>query len=1100
MNDKNQHPLPKRSRPKLRALHFLGYTTMLAVISCQTTTPEETPTKETVVFSAPQEDLTSIQYKPSFEPDYNHLTAQPWVEPVAKTQQDEVDVYPDRLEFPDTSVEVLKWQPGRLVAGAPSQGTGKNAMGFARRVTSVAKMPPKIIVMTTAPAIEDLIQGDVQIQLNPENSQDMDLSKADLDWVTRNLYFNADAPIAMPGEPLDDDETGDAAAVGFFSKIAKAVTSVGSAFSGAAKAAVSVAKDLYIAVTPASVSGSTGITRTVSASSQAKLFGPMVYRKDLLSPKGNGIKLAISGNGNYDAALEYNPGLQLGAKIALPGHNANSEFWLNIDSRLYTKLRFTLELEAAIEAALNQTGAGLQKALDSASDTTQDILNASRKTFLGSEDVKPASSWKKTLYMTKPSITVFAAGPIPVVVTSTFQVDLECGLEAKASIKTDLLWEQNATFKFKVKYEKGSGRTTLEGPTFGSAKKFDVKVTGGGEVAVSCGLIPRVNVLMYDTVGMFAGIRGSLVGRASYKSECKDDPNNFVPSGTVTLGLYGNVGVQIGARAQAPGSSFAGTSGQNAGYDFGPVELWNQEFQLLEKKWEFAKGLGYCTPLCKNGKADGDETDADCGGPCGKCQVSQKCKKNTDCANSVCNAGKCSTNKCGDLVWDGQESDIDCGGPVAACGTRCALSKGCSVGTDCASGFCGAAGTQLAGQCVANHCSDGVKSDDEGGKDCGGATCSKCANGVQVTAATHCASGLWNGAICVGAICDDMIKSGDETGADCGGPTCAARCGFQLGCLVSSDCASTSPMCDAARKVCLRGAGMACQTTADCGAGTCESNVCVLPPWTPVRTSGGPLDEMWAADASNMWAVAGLGGQIIKWNGTAWVNQTNPTGNGLKAIWGTDANNVWAVGSNGTIVRSNGTAWTAQTSGTTALLSGVWGTSATNIWAVGNGGTILRYNGTSWTAQSSGATRDLYAVWGSDTNNVWAVGDFGTMLRWNGVAWTTQASGTTSSLFQLWGTDANNIWTTGFSGLILRYNGTNWQTQISNSGDTLIGLRGFDASNIWATSTIGSILKWDGSSWIPQRSNFMNYLKGIAVIDASTVYVAGYGGTILRSP
>lgn len=171
MNDKNQHPLPKRSRPKLRALHFLGYTTMLAVISCQTTTPEETPTKETVVFSAPQEDLNSIQYKPSFEPDYNHLTAQPWVEPVAKTQQDEVDVYPDRLEFPDTSVEVLKWQPGRLVAGAPSQGTGKNAMGFARRVTSVAKMPPKIIVMTTAPAIEDLIQGDVQIQLTPRTAR-----------------------------------------------------------------------------------------------------------------------------------------------------------------------------------------------------------------------------------------------------------------------------------------------------------------------------------------------------------------------------------------------------------------------------------------------------------------------------------------------------------------------------------------------------------------------------------------------------------------------------------------------------------------------------------------------------------------------------------------------------------------------------------------------------------------------------------------------------------------------------------------------------------------------------------------------------------------
>jgi hypothetical protein len=44
-------------------------------------------------------------------------------------------------------------------------------MGFARRVTSVAKMPPKIIVMTTAPAIEDLIQGDVQIQLTPRTAR-----------------------------------------------------------------------------------------------------------------------------------------------------------------------------------------------------------------------------------------------------------------------------------------------------------------------------------------------------------------------------------------------------------------------------------------------------------------------------------------------------------------------------------------------------------------------------------------------------------------------------------------------------------------------------------------------------------------------------------------------------------------------------------------------------------------------------------------------------------------------------------------------------------------------------------------------------------------
>ena len=57
----------------------------------------------------------------------------------------------DRLEFPDT--------PSRLVAArATGRGSAESRHrqkcdGFARRVTSVTKMPPKIIVMTTAPAI-----------------------------------------------------------------------------------------------------------------------------------------------------------------------------------------------------------------------------------------------------------------------------------------------------------------------------------------------------------------------------------------------------------------------------------------------------------------------------------------------------------------------------------------------------------------------------------------------------------------------------------------------------------------------------------------------------------------------------------------------------------------------------------------------------------------------------------------------------------------------------------------------------------------------------------------------------------------------------------
>lgn len=686
------------------------------------------------------------------------------------------------------------------------------------------------------------------------------------------------------------------------------------------------------------------------------------------------------------------------------------------------------------------------------------------------------------------------------VVVSTFQLDLECGLEAKASIKTDLLWEQNATFKFSMRYDKGAGRTTYEGPTFDARKTFQVQVTGGGSVSVSCGLIPRVNVLMYDSVGLFAGMRASLVARASYESQCKPNPTEFRPTGQVTLGLYGNVGLQIGARLQAPGSSFAGAKGASAGYDFGPLEPWNKEFPLLEKQWDFAKGLGYCTPLCKNGAKDGDETDVDCGGSCGKCQLRQGCKRNSDCANAACNQGRCSEDKCGDTVQDGQETDVDCGGPVSLCAPRCAAGKACFVGSDCGSGFCAGSGTANPYRCATDHCTDGVRDADEGGIDCSGRDCAKCANGVKAQAATDCASGLWNGVSCVAAHCTDSIKSGDETGLDCGGPSCAVRCGFMLGCQTSADCAAAAPVCDATRKLCLRGTGMACQSNADCGAGTCMGGICTKPPWT-AQTSGTfeTLFSVWGANATNIWTV-GFGGTVLRWNGTAWVTQASGTTAYLTKVWGADVNNVWVVGQSGIIRKWNGTTWAAQTSGTTNFLYGIGGTDANNAWAVGVSGTILRWNGTAWSAQVSGTTQSLYAVWAADVNNVWAVGDTGTIRKWNGTAWAAQSSGTAENLIAIWGTDANNVWAVGTGGVILKWNGTAWAAQNSGVTDSLASISGVNASNIWAVGTKGLILKWNGANWTQENSGSTQELNGVWAADQNNVWAAGLGGTILKSP
>jgi formylglycine-generating enzyme len=53
---------------------------------------------------------------------------------------------------------------------------------------------------------------------------------------------------------------------------------------------------------------------------------------------------------------------------------------------------------------------------------------------------------------------------------------------------------------------------------------------------------------------------------------------------------------------------------------------------------------------CTNGKIDGDETDEDCGGSCGKCAKGKKCKEHKDCAKA-CEAGLCAG--CGGVELSG---------------------------------------------------------------------------------------------------------------------------------------------------------------------------------------------------------------------------------------------------------------------------------------------------------------------------------------------------------------------------------------------------------------------------------------------------------------
>lgn len=768
-----------------------------------------------------QQDLASLKWNPSFEPDYNNLQPQPWVEPVSNAQRDSVVVRPDELVFhASESPEVRDWAPGRVVVSAPGEGAGTNPLGFARRVVSVRDEGDTIIVATETVGLEDVVTGDFQSTYDPATAQDVDLSKLDLEWASQNLYmFSPD--VFMPGEPLLDDQGVDMYSVDgngrpFFGKIVSAI-------GGASKAVASVAQNAISAVTPASFSGSVSISPTMSGQASFPLFTDMNYKKTLRG--GNTpIELYIKGSADMSARALVNPGFQVGAVVPNILHKNRPPFstWVNVDARAEAKVALNFNLEAGIASAGGKAGSALEEALNEKAEFAQTVLSKEREGLFGDPDMKPAGGWRKPIYISKPSTKVLMAGPVPVVLVSTVQVDVECGFEAKAAIKGSVEWEQAATFKFGARYESGS-KPTLSGPSFDRRSRREVQVLGSGSIAVTCGLIPRINTMLYDAAGLTVGMRGSLVARASYESKCAETTTR--PNGEVAVGLYGNVGLQLGARLQAPGSSYAGTAGQNAGFDIGPIEPWNTEFPIYEKKWEIEKGLGYCTPTCKNGRRDERETDVDCGGGgCETCKAEKKCKVNSDCAApAACSGGVCKVAPCFDGVVSGKESDVDCGG---SCSAKCALGKSCETATDCASGFCSRANGR--GVCVADRCSDGVKNGDEAGIDCGGSCAAKCKTGTQCAVDAACASGFSNGTHCVATACTDRKSSPGETDQDCGGQNACARCGVGQACNVHSDCSRGPYALLCTNGTCQRPTAPGCddgewtgnETDVDCG-GTC---------------------------------------------------------------------------------------------------------------------------------------------------------------------------------------------------------------------------------------------------------------------------------------
>ncbi len=233
-------------------------------------------------------------------------------------------------------------------------------------------------------------------------------------------------------------------------------------------------------------------------------------------------------------------------------------------------------------------------------------------------------------------------------------------------------------------------------------------------------------------------------------------------------------------------------------------------------------------PSCNDGKANGTESDVDCGGTCpNRCIPEKTCHDDGDCESAVCRTARCQTPTCDDGVKNGTESDADCGGGTGC--AKCSVGKGCGVAGDCESGVC------LAGQCAAASCTDGVKNQSETGIDCGGSCQQKCAVGAGCAEPTDCLSNVCMGNVCAAASCTDGVKNGTESDIDCGGGGCPL-CSAGRTCTMAQSCESNvcqNGQCQAPN--CNDGVKNGSETGTDCG-GNCAAKC------PPGQGCAGPSD------------------------------------------------------------------------------------------------------------------------------------------------------------------------------------------------------------------------------------------------------------------
>jgi hypothetical protein len=210
---------------------------------------------------------------------------------------------------------------------------------------------------------------------------------------------------------------------------------------------------------------------------------------------------------------------------------------------------------------------------------------------------------------------------------------------------------------------------------------------------------------------------------------------------------------------------------------------------------------------------------------------------------------------------------------------------------------------------------------------------------------------------------------------------------------------------------------------------------------------------------SNVTITTPVAGQVLKWNGTRWVNGADATG--------------------GTGGSSSMSTLTDVTITTPAV------------------GQVIKWDGTKWVNGTDNSATNLDSL----TDVVVAAPTTGQMLQYNGTNWvntTVTLGGGASNLDAL--TDVTL--TSPAAGQVLKFNGSQWVNDVDATGSgsgggatTASELAFTPVGNIAATNVQGALAELDSEKSPTTHNHALGSLTGVQTVGATSGQVLAYNGT-----